>query len=72
MPIYEFRCATCRNTFEQLMPMSARNPDCPHCHGKDVEKLFSAFGCSSGDGFSASVAGKGCGGCTSHNCGSCH
>lgn len=72
MPLYEFQCTGCSHTFEQLMSLSSTNPDCPNCRGKSVEKLFSTFGCKSGDGFTSSVKGNSCGGCSSHNCGSCH
>jgi putative FmdB family regulatory protein len=43
MPIYEYRCATCDERFEEL----ARNPDvavpCPACGGERVERLLSVF-----------------------------
>ncbi|MDI6740646.1 MAG: zinc ribbon domain-containing protein [Candidatus Edwardsbacteria bacterium] len=72
MPIYEYECAGCSNKFEQLLSLSSPKPDCPKCHGKKVEKLFSAFGCKAGGSITSSVKGQGCGGCSSHNCGRCH
>jgi putative FmdB family regulatory protein len=72
MPIYEFECAGCSAKFEQLMSLSSAKPDCPNCHGTKVEKLFSTFGCKAGDTFTSSATGNSCGGCSSHNCGSCH
>ena len=72
MPIYEYECQSCLNKFEQLMSFSAIQPECPQCHGKKVEKLFSTFGCKANGEFTSSASGHTCGGCSSHNCGSCH
>jgi putative FmdB family regulatory protein len=49
MPIYEFQCRKCGDTFEQLMFPS--DPDdiavCPTCGENDTCKLMSSFSCSS-------------------------
>lgn len=42
MPIYEYECASCGKPFEELVGISAPNPDCPHCQGKQVRKKVSA------------------------------
>ena len=41
MPIFEFRCASCRETFEALVRPSV-DTACPHCRSSKVEKLVSA------------------------------
>ena len=45
MPMYEFKCRECGNTFEELV-MSASSPlddiPCPACGAKKPEKLISA------------------------------
>lgn len=41
MPLFEFRCPTCRHDFEQLVRAGDR-PECPECGSAQVEKLFSA------------------------------
>jgi putative FmdB family regulatory protein len=42
MPIYEFKCATCGNEFEELV-FSCSEPEikCPTCKGSAVHKLIS-------------------------------
>ncbi len=34
MPLYDFHCASCGRTFEELGPADARPPACPACGGK--------------------------------------
>jgi putative FmdB family regulatory protein len=58
MPIYEYRCPHCGETFEKLVPMGtdAKQVECPCCGQKGVDKKVSVFGTSGGDswgGFSA-------------------
>jgi putative FmdB family regulatory protein len=45
MPIYEYRCASCRKRFSLLLGMTAE-PDeekCPHCGSTEINKLVSRF-----------------------------
>ena len=42
MPLYEYRCKKCANTFEKLLLGEKEPVSCPACHG-DVEKLMSSF-----------------------------
>ena len=44
MPIYEYRCKKCNNSFEKLV-FAGEEEDvkCPECGNKDVEKVISAF-----------------------------
>lgn len=45
MPIFEYRCSTCNQQFEELvLSRSNRNPvECPHCGGTKVKPLVSRF-----------------------------
>jgi putative FmdB family regulatory protein len=49
MPIYEYRCETCGETFEKIRRMQdADNPlQCPRCESEQVERLLSAFATAS-------------------------
>ena len=41
MPLYEFRCLTCEQKTDHVIPLEGKNPVCPFCRGK-MEKLISA------------------------------
>ena len=44
MPIYEYRCKKCNNSFEKLVFFFfLEEVKCPECGNKDVEKVISAF-----------------------------
>jgi putative FmdB family regulatory protein len=53
MPIYEYRCPSCDERFEELV----RNPDvaaaCPECGAADARRLISTFAGVGGTGSSA-------------------
>ena len=64
MPLYEFTCAKCGKTFEELVGSSLDTSGltCPACGCEDVEKLFSTFsssGPSDGGGGGAGPCGSG-------------
>ncbi|VBB05675.1 rubredoxin-type fold [Lucifera butyrica] len=64
MPIYEFTCKNCGESFEQLCPVNWRGAvTCPNCKADNLEKMISRF---NGAGSSS-----GCGSCSGKNCGSC-
>ncbi|MGD0397393.1 MAG: zinc ribbon domain-containing protein [Syntrophobacteraceae bacterium] len=42
MPLYEYRCTDCGNTFEKLVLGAGEPITCPKCQG-GVEKLMSSF-----------------------------
>ncbi|MGA3115120.1 MAG: zinc ribbon domain-containing protein [Syntrophobacteraceae bacterium] len=42
MPLYEYRCKECGNTFEKLVLSEGEPITCPKGHG-GVEKLMSSF-----------------------------
>ncbi len=43
MPIYEYRCHSCRKSFSFLVGVGAdaEEPHCPRCGGKNLDKLIS-------------------------------
>ena len=45
MPIYDFECLKCHNTFETIRKIEEDNKDltCPKCGGKKLHKLVSSF-----------------------------
>ncbi len=53
MPLYDYLCRECGNTFEQLRSMkdADRDLECPACHSAKVERQLSTF--SSGGGCGA-------------------
>ena len=63
MPIYEYRCKDCGNSFSRLQKIgaSADGVKCPQCESAKVERQISSFAStSSGDAPSPSA----------HTCGS--
>lgn len=56
MPIYEYNCKKCDNTFAILQRVGATEQDtqCPNCGSKDVKKNISAFSFSGAGGTSSS------------------
>ncbi len=42
MPLYDFRCRSCGEQFEEFAPPGATAP-CPACGGADVERVLTAF-----------------------------
>ena len=62
MPIYEYRCKGCNESFSLLQKMGAgaAETSCPKCGSTEVEKLISA--CAVGSGSAGSHAsGPACG-----------
>lgn len=56
MPMYEYECNKCKETFEKLV--SARERDagtvaCPACGSNDVKRLLSTFAVGRGGGSTA-------------------
>jgi putative FmdB family regulatory protein len=68
VPIYEYRCRACGQSFERLVS-AAEAVTCPACASGEVTRLLSLFGFKSAQGFVASTGG-GCG-CGRGGCG-CH
>ncbi len=40
MPLYEYTCRKCDHTFEALV-FDGETVECPECHGRRLERLFS-------------------------------
>ncbi|PCJ20338.1 MAG: FmdB family transcriptional regulator [Candidatus Cloacimonadota bacterium] len=53
MPIYEYKCSSCEDTFEVMQSMSASDLiSCKLCESKDIRKIIHAVGSIyKGDGF---------------------
>lgn len=45
MPLYDYLCRDCGNTFEKLRSMKDADEgvECPECHSAKVERLLSTF-----------------------------
>jgi putative FmdB family regulatory protein len=45
MPIYEYRCKKCKETFEVMQKVNEDNRDlrCPKCQAGEPERLLSSF-----------------------------
>lgn len=73
MPIYEFVCADCGESFEKLVFGSDPAVVCPKCGSHETEKKVSACAFKSGYRFvgTGKKAGSACSGCTSSSCSSC-
>lgn len=67
MPIYEYRCTSCQNTFSKLQPMSSNNREvpCPRCGSTDTQRQLSTFAsASTATASSSSTARASCSGFT--------
>lgn len=70
MPIYEFTCAKCNKSFEQLVRTmgSPVKAECPHCGSAKAEKKLSVMSVVGGDSSKGQSGhthpvGGGCGRC---------
>ncbi len=50
MPLYEYKCAKCKEVFEVLRPMQERDEPvpCPECGSPDPARILSPFATASG------------------------
>ena len=74
VPLYEFRCRTCDDTFEVRRPMSESGlpATCPHGHD-DAVRLLSVFASVGAAGASSpATAPKPTGGSCGSGCGCAH
>jgi putative FmdB family regulatory protein len=68
MPIYEYLCSGCSDTFEELVSASEADAvSCPSCGETAVTRLLSSFATSRPEG--VTVGG---GGCCGGSCGCGH
>lgn len=73
MPIFEFRCNGCNNSFEEYFHTASHEDEklvCPKCGSENVKKLLSVFSASGFEG-SHEPAPSSCstGTCSSGMCG---
>jgi putative FmdB family regulatory protein len=61
MPIYEYACRACAHRFETLVRGDAV-PECPTCHGTDLERTLSTFAVGAASPRPSSPSGP-CGTC---------
>ncbi len=65
MPIYEYRCDSCSEEFEQLMLKEGEAVCCPKCQSRKASRLLSCFTAKGADPFkintSQSSSANGCG-----------
>ena len=77
MPIYEYRCASCAERFEELVRRPEDPVACPHCGGVEAERLLSTFAGVGGGGppavdYSRLSHHRNSGGCCGGACGHRH
>lgn len=53
MPLFEYACRQCHHEFEALV-RTTDTPECPSCHGADLERRFSVFAAHSAPATTAS------------------
>ena len=71
MPIYEYRCLECGNTFEKIVSMNTKTMKCERCRSTRVEKLHSAFAVQTARSQSFEPASGGCSTCGAERPGMC-
>jgi putative FmdB family regulatory protein len=75
MPLYEFQCVTCHQTFEIRRSMNDNLSlvECPGCHGYEVRRVFTPVAAFSGSGGQRVAVGgsSGCAGCATTSCAGC-
>lgn len=64
MPLYEYRCTSCEDEFEELV-FGDEVPDCPKCGAGEPKKLMSAHNCGKTRGRAAPAVGP-CGNACGH------
>ena len=62
MPIFEYLCRDCHHRFETLVSAS-RQPSCPHCESRALDKQLSVFAVSTRSGADIGPATGPCGSC---------
>jgi putative FmdB family regulatory protein len=70
VPIYDYACASCDETFEELTRFDAPPPPCPTCSSEQTERQLSPFLTPQLTGgqrrfatdYNAKMASMGCGG----------
>jgi len=61
--LFEYACKECDHEFEALV-RGSEAPECPSCHGTDLQRRLSVFAAhTSGGGSSTQMAAGPCGAC---------
>lgn len=70
MPLYEYRCSTCRSRFESLLERwDSPAPRCPQCGGDEVQRELSVFAVGAATETRPTTGrGSGAGPCGSSGC----
>jgi putative FmdB family regulatory protein len=55
MPLFEYSCRSCDHQFETLVRAS-ETPECPSCHGTELERRLSVFAAHTAGTSSADAA----------------
>jgi len=72
MPIYEYICDDCKNSFEKIVINRQQDISCPKCSGKNAKIQLSVFSSAIAGGSTKSSSGSSGGGsCCGGGCG-CH
>ncbi len=71
MPIFEYLCKDCGQSFEKIVPRHDSNADCTHCHSENVEKQLSIFAVAGGSSRDFAASNGSCGRCGAAQTGSC-
>ena len=74
MPIYEYICEDCKNSFEKIVINRDQQIACPKCSGKNAKIQLSVFSSAVAGGAAKSSGGSGSAGggsCCGGGCG-CH
>ena len=77
MPIYEYRCAGCKRSFEMLVRSGDNDLRCPHCNSRKLSREMSTFAARTENGAAQSAISEACdftptpggGGCCGGACG---
>ena len=62
MPLFEYACRQCDHQFEALV-RGSEAPECPACHGSDLERRLSVFAAHTTSAAPKSASPGPCGAC---------
>ena len=78
MPIFEYTCEECGNTFEEIVIGQSSEVTCPKCSSAKTKRLLSASRFKVKSGVDGPITmpnmggrGGGCSGCSGGDCSSC-
>ena len=71
MPLFEYKCRDCGETFEKIVAKSSSAVVCKNCASPQVEKLLSVFAVGGSSHSRASLESGPCGACGAEQRGMC-